>query len=246
MSLYDRQCGQEFSQLQHRLDRYFINMSMDCPYQLPYTATFYQALFGPITDHIMELFLSAGYRRNGNSLYTMRCADCSQCTPIRLQPDEFKPNRNQRRVAKRNSDISVHFNSVQMSEENLELCEHFLRSRYPQKNNTALGYYSGFFLNQIVTSLELHYRKKGRLLGNGIIDIGENWMNAVYFYFDTAEADRSLGTYNILTMIDFCLQKKIEYLYLGYFIEDLPAMDYKANFKPYYLKINADWQKMDG
>lgn len=217
-------------------------MSMECPYLLPYTATFYQALFGPITDHIMELFLAAGYRRNGNSLYTMRCVDCNRCVPIRLCPAEFKPNRNQRRTLKKNSDVSVHFSSVQMSEENLDLCEHFLSARYPQKHNTALGYYSGFFLNHIVTSLELHYRKEGRLLGNGIIDIGENWMNAVYFYFDTSEAHRSLGTFNILTMIDFCLQKNIQYLYLGYYIKDVSGMEYKAQFNPYYLRIDDCWK----
>ncbi|MBT8328140.1 MAG: arginyltransferase [Desulfofustis sp.] len=241
MSVYDRQCEAEFVRLQSRLDRYFINMSMECPYQLPYTATFYQALFGPITDRIMELFLAAGYRRNGNSLYTMRCAHCNQCIPIRLHPAEFKPNRNQRRTLKKNSDLSVHFNSVQMSEENLNLCEQFLSSRYPQKNNTALGYYSGFFLNHIVTSLELHYRKNGQLLGNGIIDIGENWMNAVYFYFDTSESARSLGTFNILTMIDFCLQKNIQYLYLGYYIKNVPGMEYKTQFRPCYLRQNESW-----
>jgi len=243
MSLYDRQCGQEFAQLQSQLDRYFVNMSMECPYMLPYTSTFYQALFGPITDHIMELFLAAGYRRNGNSLYTMRCVDCDGCIPIRLHPAEFRANRSQRRVARKNRDISVHFNSVQMTEENLQLCEQFLQTRYPQKNNTALGYYSGFFLNHIVTSLELHYRKDGRLLGNGIIDIGENWMNAVYFFFDVGEAQRSLGTFNILTMIDFCLQKNIDYLYLGYYIEDVSSMDYKARFRPHYLRRNDAWQR---
>ena len=198
---------------------------MECPYQLPYEATFYQALLGPLTNQIMELFLAAGYRRNGNSLYTMRCTSCSACVPIRLNPAEFSPNRNQRRVLKKNEDISVSFNSVRMTEENLQLCERFLRERYPQKNNTAIGYYSGFFLNHIVSSLEFHYRKEGRLLANGIVDIGENWLNAVYFYFDTAESHRSLGTFNILTMIDFCRQKSIEYLYLGYYIEGVSGMD---------------------
>lgn len=244
MSLYDRQCGEEFARLEHRLDRYFVNMSMECPYQLPFIATFYQALFGPITEHVMELFLAAGYRRNGNSLYTMRCAECDRCVPIRLHPQEFKPNRNQRRTLKKNSDLSIHFNSVQMNEENLNLCEHFLSTRYPQKNNTALGYYSGFFLNHIVTSLELHYRKDGRLVGNAIVDIGQNWMNAVYFFFDTEEADRSLGTFNILTMIDFCLQRKIEYLYLGYYIDNLSAMSYKSQFRPCYLKHNDSWERL--
>ncbi len=243
MSLYDRRCDLEFTRIERQLDRYFVSMSMDCPYQQPYKATFYQALFRPLTDHIMELFLAAGYRRNGNSLYTMRCASCAACIPIRLVPAEFRPNRNQRRAARQNSDISVHFNSVQMTDENLQLCERFLAQRYPQKNNTALGYYSGFFLNHIVTSLELHYRKDGRMIGNSIIDIGENWMNAVYFYFDPDEGHRGLGTFNILTMIDFCLQKKIDYLYLGYYIPGVSAMDYKARFMPYYLRQGNKWQR---
>lgn len=243
MSIYDRQCEQEFELLECQLDRYFVNMSMKCPYQLPYRATFYQALFGPLTDHIMELFLAAGYRRNGNSLYTMRCQSCSSCIPIRLHPCEFKPNRDQRRVLKRNSDITVSFNSVRMSEENLMLCEQFLKERYPHENNTALGYYSSFFMNHIVTSLEFHFRKDGKLLGNGIVDIGENWMNAVYFYFDTDESKRSLGTFNILNMIDFCKQKSIEYLYLGYYIPAVSAMNYKNRFRPYYLKQDDIWKR---
>ena len=107
------------------------------------------------------------------------------------------------------------------------------------------SYYSGFFLNHIVNSLEFHYRVDGRLIGNGIIDIGERWMNAVYFYFDTAEARRSLGTFNILTMIDFCIQKSIDYLYLGYFIPDVSAMNYKSKFRPYYLKLGEEWTRID-
>jgi len=240
-SLYDRQCRRAFTLIEKQLSRYFINMSMECPYQLPFRATFYQALFGPLTDHIMELFLAAGYRRNGNSLYTMRCDSCSACVPIRLVPSEFRVSRDQRRVLKKNSDLSVTLDSVRMTEENLDLCEHFLKERYPQKNNTALAYYSGFFLNHIVNSLEFHYRAEGRLLANGIVDIGENWMNAVYFYFDTSESSRSLGTFNILTLVDFCLQKSIEYLYLGYYIEGVSAMSYKSRFRPYYLKYGEDW-----
>jgi arginyl-tRNA--protein-N-Asp/Glu arginylyltransferase len=81
----------------------------------------------------MELFLAAGYRRNGNSLYTMRCESCSACIPIRISPAEFKPNRDQRRVLKKNSDLSVTLNSVRMTEENLQLCEQFLQKRYPHE-----------------------------------------------------------------------------------------------------------------
>ncbi|HKJ64767.1 MAG TPA: arginyltransferase, partial [Desulfopila sp.] len=84
MSKYDQKCALEFSTLKKRVDKYFVDVTVNCPYQLPYPATFYQGLFGPLSDRMMELFLAAGYRRNGNSLYAMHCRNCSACIPIRL------------------------------------------------------------------------------------------------------------------------------------------------------------------
>ena len=101
MSLYDEQCSQDFKLLESRINHFFAEMAVDCPYHLPHDAIFYQALFSPLSDRAMELFLASGYRRNGNCLYTMHCADCSACVPIRLQPQEMKLNRNQRRVLKK-------------------------------------------------------------------------------------------------------------------------------------------------
>lgn len=242
-SVYDQECAREFVSLQARMDRFFYDVTVNCPYNQPYPATFYQGVSGPMPDRAMELFLAAGYRRNGNYLYTMHCAGCSSCVPIRLYPRTFRPDRNQRRVLKKNSDVDISIDLLQPDHENLALCEKFLRCRYPHKNNTAKGYYSGFFLNTITTTFEFRYRIKGRLIGNGIVDIGDNWMNAVYFFFDQDEARRSPGTFNILTMINFCLQKNIEYLYLGYCIGDVPAMSYKERFRPYYILVDSEWQE---
>ncbi len=229
--------------MEARLNKFFYNITVRCPYNQPFAATFYQGVSGPLPDRAMELFLAAGYRRNGNYLYTMHCAECEKCIPIRLYPKTFRPNRNQRRVLKKNSDVDLKIAPLSMSTENLDLCERFLQSRYPHKNNTAKGYYSGFFLNTITSTFEFHYRIQGRLIGNGIVDIGDNWMNAVYFFFDEDEAWRSPGTYNILTMIAYCLEQNIDYLYLGYCIRNVSAMSYKENFRPYYVLIDSQWQE---
>lgn len=242
MSLYDRQCTAEFNAIKHRIDGYFMNLSTQCPYGLPYIATFHQAMFCPLDQRIMELFLAAGYRRNGNCLYTMRCAGCSACIPIRLHRETFHPNRNQKRIRKRNADISVSIEGLTLTEENLELCQKFLERRYPQKNNTAQGYYDSFFLNGITDSLRIHYRLEGRLVGAAIVDIGDNWLNAVYFYFDPDEGRRSLGTFNILNLLDLCQERGIDYLYLGYYIPGVAAMSYKSSFKPHYLYLDESWQ----
>ncbi len=243
MSRYDQECAQEFAVLQKSIDKYFVEVTVSCPYGLPYPAIFYQGMFGPIPERTMELFLSAGYRRNGNCLYAMKCFDCLGCIPIRLHSNSFRSNRNQKRVWKKNQDVDISIGVVHPGREKLILCDKFLKTRYPYAGNSADAYYSGFFLNRIVTTFEVNYTLGGRLIGNAVFDLGYNWLNAVYFYFDPEEARRSLGTFNILTLLDFCRRKNIEYLYLGYYIEEVSAMSYKVNFKPYYLFQDSKWQK---
>lgn len=240
---YDQVCAREFALLINNIGRYFGNVTVKCPYFLPYPATFHQGLFGPVPERTMELFLAAGYRRNGNYLYAMHCADCTACVPIRLHPRNFKPNRNQLRALQKNKDVDISIGPVDPDREKLALCEKFLNTRYPYSGNSAEAYYSGFFLNRIVTSFEMNFMLNDKLIGSAILDIGDNWLNAVYFYFDPEESKRSLGTYNILTLIDFCNHKNIEYLYLGYYIKELSAMNYKVNFKPHYLYIDSRWQR---
>ncbi len=243
MSIYDQQCARAFADIQPQLEKYFIEVDVECPYEVPHTATFFQGMFGPVPDHIMELFLAAGYRRNGPFLYTMRCRNCAACVPIRLYPSEFLPSRSQRRVKKKNSDVKISIDSVEATDENVSLCDKFLLHRYPSHSNSGAGYYSGFFLNSIVTTVEIRYRLEDRLLGTGIVDVGANWMNAVYFYFDPDEARRSLGTFNILSMIELCLKMEIDYLYLGYHIEEVASMNYKKRFSPHYLYLDSRWQR---
>ncbi len=245
MSSYDEQCTEEFSRIRSRVEPYFVNLRTACPYGLAFVATFHQAMFSPISERVMELFLAAGYRRNGNCLYTMHCAACSACIPIRIDVRDFHPNRNQRRVRQRNADVTVEIGPLKQDQENLELCRTFLDCRYPQHNNTAEGYYQGFFLNGIVDSGRIEFRLRGRLIGAAIIDFGRNWVNAVYFYFDPDEGRRSLGTFNILTLIDFCREREIDYLYLGYYIREVAAMSYKSAFKPFYLLEREGWLRHD-
>lgn len=245
MNDYDLQCSEEFQILQSKVEPFFINDRIDCPYHLPFQATFHQAMFGPLNERVMELFLAAGYRRNGNSMYDMHCEECSACTSIRLHPHEFVPNRNQKRTLKKNRDIKVTIDALKVDNERIELCNTFLTARYPQKKNTGWGYYSCFFINEITNTYEIQYHLADRLIGVGIVDLGFNWMNAVYFYFDPEFAERSLGTFNILTMAELCREKQIAHLYLGYTISQVPAMSYKEKFYPHYLLEDGEWTRVE-
>lgn len=241
---YDEKCRAEFLALISRVEHQFVSIAISCPYGLPNVARFHQATFAPLSERAMELFLFAGYRRNGNCLYSMQCPNCTACIPIRLHPVEFKPNRNQRRTLKKNQDVQMSISGLRPDQESLELCEKFLQSRYPKENNNAPGYYRDFFLNNIANSAQIQYRIDGHLVGTSIIDIGYNWLNAVYFYFDPDYSKRSLGTYNVLQLVDLCLEWEVDYLYLGYLIHSVSAMSYKANFRPHHVLVGDEWQRI--
>ena len=72
----------------------------------------------------------------------------------------------------------------------------------------------------------------GRLVGIGYVDALSEGLSAIYFFYDPDERHRSLGTFNVLTILDHARRLGIPYLYLGYFVEGCQSLEYKANFKP--------------
>ncbi|PIE56606.1 MAG: arginyltransferase [Desulfobulbus propionicus] len=224
------------------MDKYFADIAAACPYGFEERAVYHQGVFGAIEDKLMAHFLATGYRRNGNCMYTMHCPTCSRCIPIRVNPQTFKPNRNQRRVLKKNSDVWAGVAPLAMNRENLNVLDRFLDTRFPGGKSDGVGYYSGFFLTSMTQCFEIRYRLGEQLLGVAIIDCGDSWVNAVYFYFDPQFEQRSPGTLNILSLIDFSCRNGFEYLYLGYWIEGLRGMSYKSAFRPHELLLGDRWQ----
>ena len=228
-----------------KLAPYFVDTPAECPYGLERIAVYHQAGFSFLPPALLEEFLAAGYRRNGNTIYAMRCPDCAACVPIRLAMETFCPCRNMRRVRQRNQDIEVSIGPLEVTQEKLQLLDCFLNSRYPGRASTALDYYSGFFVNALAPSMEISFRLSGQLVGVSIVDLAERSLSAVYFYFDPAFDKRSLGTFNILYLAELASREHCDYLYLGYWIEPVAAMAYKSRFRPHSLLIDGEWVQVD-
>lgn len=242
MTFHDYADSPEELRIDSTLEQYFVDISVACPYGLDQLAVYHQAMFTSIGDETLGAFFAGGYRRNGNCIYSMRCPGCSACVPIRLKADRFVPNRNQRRVLQKNRDVTAGVAPLRMSSENLALLDRYLKTRFPEGRSTAEEYYSGFFISAISRCFEIRYRVGDKLIGVSIVDGAENWLNAVYFYFDPDEARRSPGTLNILNLIQFCRRHQIEHLYLGYTIEQVQGMRYKTAFRPHELLQEGKWQ----
>lgn len=244
MAVHEQSDRPEELQLDEGLEQYFVDISVGCPYGLNHLAVYHQAMFTSIGDETMGVLFEKGYRRNGNCIYSMHCPTCSACVPIRLRPDRFVPNRNQRRVLKKNSDVTAGVAPLRMSNENLGLLDKYLKVRFPEGKSTAEEYYAGFFISAISRCFEIRYRAGEKLVGVAIVDGSDKWLNAVYFFFDPSEVRRSPGTLNILNLINFSRRHSIPLLFLGYCIEQVQAMRYKSAFKPHEILVDGSWMEI--
>ena len=120
------------------LDHYFQDFGTDCPYGLPRKAIYRMARFSVIPEHMMEILLAGGFRRYGNTVYKMRCRDCSSCVPIMLNPVEFSPNRSQKRSARDNTDLLVRV--ITVYRDSLPECLRRIGYIFPPVIITAVAY----------------------------------------------------------------------------------------------------------
>jgi arginyl-tRNA--protein-N-Asp/Glu arginylyltransferase len=92
----------------------------------------------------------------------------------------------------------------------------------------------------------LEFRLGDTLLAVGIFDLEENSVSAVYCYYDPDEQQRSLGTYNILRLIDLAQRLGKPWVYLGYYVEPCRAMRYKIRFRPCEIRQpDGTWRRVD-
>ena len=93
-----------------------------------------------------------------------------------------------------------------------------------------------FLIKSNVQSKLIEFRDQGKLVMVTIIDEMENGLSAVYTFYDSTNPKDSLGTFSILWLLNYSLNKKVPYLYLGYWIRKSVKMAYKINFKPLTTK----------
>jgi arginine-tRNA-protein transferase len=100
------------------------------------------------------------------------------------------------------------------------------------RGNSEDDYRESFVENPIPTE-EWTYRINGKLVGVGYVDVVPTGLSAIYFYYDPDFRSRSLGTWNVLSIIEEARRRGLEYVYLGFFVRGCSSLSYKANFHPH-------------
>lgn len=86
-------------------------------------------------------------------------------------------------------------------------------------------------------------REEGRpvLVAIAVADFLEDGQSAIYTFFDPTRTKRSLGTYTVLWQVENAQKLGLDYLYLGYWIQNCQKMSYKSSYRPLELRIDNCW-----
>ena len=184
-----------------------------------------------------ELLLR-GWRHFGRALFRPRCRGCSACTPIRVDVARFRPDRSQRRAWKLNhGDLELALAQPTAGARQLDLYRRYhahqeATKQWPDRQGETLGEYHETFVDNPFPVQEWRYTLGTTLIGIGYVDDLPVGPSAITFIHDPAYRARSLGTYNVLALIDHARRLGHPHVYLGYHIAACSSMAYKARFTP--------------
>ena len=189
-------------------------------------------------------WLRSGWRRFGHVLFRPACLSCRQCQSLRVPVASFEPHRTQRRTWKANAGaVTLSIGEPSPSPEVRALYEKFHRYQHSAKGWPApeADGMDGFFPNPFPIE-EWRYFVEGRLAGVGYVDVLPDALSAIYFFYDPDERRRSLGTFNVLSIIDQARRRELPQVYLGYYVEGCRSVEYKARFGPNeVLRADGTW-----
>jgi translation initiation factor IF-1 len=123
-----------------------------------------------------------GFRRSGDHLYRPHCQRCTACIPARIPAAQFTPDRQQRRIFKRNQDIQVRLVRPAFTEEYYALYARYIEQRhadgdmYPPNREQ----FSTFLVRDLAFSRFYEFRQDNRLLAIAVTDVLPNGLSAVY------------------------------------------------------------------
>jgi len=180
-----------------------------------------------------------GWRRFGEMFFRPVCPDCTACESIRIDVDSYRFSRSEKRILRRNEDLHVLIRRPGMTQKHLELFidyHHYMHHRrgWEEQPVTPRNYYTSFVHGYNDFGYEVLYFDKERLIGVDLIDILPSGISSIYFYYDPEYAKRSLGKYSLLRQIMLAQERRLPWIYLGYYVQGCQSLEYKREYTPLF------------
>jgi leucyl-tRNA---protein transferase len=236
-----------------RFPRFFVTSPAPCPY-LPDRSErkVFTELKGPHADSLNDALGRIGFRRSQTVAYRPSCLECAACISVRIVAGEFVPSSAQKRNLRNNRDLIATVCRPWSTSEQFELLRRYLGARHPDGGMTSMDDvdYADMVEHTPVTSYVIEYREPsddgvtpGRLVGACLTDKQCDGLSMIYSFYDPDHPTRSgLGNYIILDHILRATDLGLPYVYLGYWVEGSPRMQYKVRYRPLERLNRTGWE----
>jgi arginyl-tRNA--protein-N-Asp/Glu arginylyltransferase len=199
--------------------------------------THYKVIEECSTSYCQEL-IEHGYRRFGKMYFRPICGACDECKSIKIDVENFNFSSSHKRVIRKAANIKSYIQRPSMSKAHLELFEKyhlFMKDKkgWEHTSSSAQSYYSSFVDAHNDFGYEVLYFAEEKLIGVDLIDVLEEGISSIYFYYDPDYAHYSLGKLSLYNQILFAKRSHKKWIYLGYYVKDCQSLSYKSQYKPY-------------
>lgn len=237
-----------------RFPRFFVTSPAPCPY-LPGKSErkVFTELKGPHADELNDALGRIGFRRSQTVAYRPSCIDCTACVSVRVVAGEFRPSTSQKRNVKRNADLVATVCRPWSTVEQFELLQHYLGDRHPGGGMTNMDEidFADMVEHTPVDSWIVEYREPaadgtpGKLVGACLTDRQGDGLSMIYSFYDPDYGRREgLGNYIILDHIARAGSLGLPYVYLGYWVDGSPRMQYKIRYRPMERLTRSGWNRI--
>ncbi|WP_457745912.1 arginyltransferase [Sulfurimonas sp.] len=185
-----------------------------------------------------QSLIERGYRRFGKMYFRPICAECNECQSIKIDVQNYIFSKSARRVMRKAKDLRLFIRQPTVTHEHLELFDKYHLYMHDKKGwdyspTSPEHYYSSFVLGHEEFGYEVLYYFENKLIGVDLIDILEDGISSIYFYYDPDFAKYSLGKLSLYNQIKYAKNANKKWIYLGYYVQDCPSLSYKSQYKPY-------------
>jgi len=232
----------------------FCMLDYECAYLPNKSVRMYYKYTEEATQSYNTALIHRGWRRFGCYYFHPICNGCNECKSVRIDVNNFKLTKSQKKSIKRNSGTEIIIQKPSLTQAHIDLYNKYhafkhQKDDWSHRNISPREYRENFVEGAHDFGKEVLFLKDGKIIGIDLIDILDDGISSIYFYYDPDYARLSLGTYSLLYQIELAKVLDLPWVYLGYWVDGCKAFAYKPKFQPQEIldgfpKIDkvADWK----
>jgi len=181
--------------------------------------------------------IQRGWRRFGNYFFYPICDGCNECKSLRIDASAYKYSKSKRRIIKKNRETKIILQQPTLTPSHIKLYNKYhayktQKDGWKHKDISQKEYYDNFVAGAHEFGKEVLYFADDKLIGVDLIDILDDGVSSIYFYYDPDYLHLSLGIFSLLYQIELARYNSLQFIYLGYWVDGCKAFAYKTDFDP--------------